>query len=104
MLSRFLTLSLPGDFDGLGFDRLLLLVGAHRALERHLAVDGDDLDVVGVGRQRVVLGERAANLLRQLTVGGGFLLLIRRHGTFGAVALVDLGVVGRGLSGRGGRP
>src|SRR4029077_386910 len=64
--------------DGLGLDGGLLVFGAHRALQGYFAVLADDLNVVSIGRQRLVIVKSRANLLGELAVGWIHFLLIGR--------------------------
>lgn len=74
---------LASNFDSLGFDAALLFFRPDWTPQRNLAVLGDDLDVVGVDRERAVVVERSANLLGNGAVRGIHLLLVG-----GGIALV----------------
>src|SRR5271165_75002 len=79
-----------GDGNRLGFDVRLFVVGADGAAQRHLAVLGDDLDVMGVGRKSGVLMNSLPNLLCDRAVGGIHLLLV---GCRRCLILIHLGIV-----------
>ena len=82
-----------GDGGRFRFDGLLLCLGPDGALQGDLAVLGDDLHVVRVGRQPLVAHQRAPNLLRCLSICDGVLLLIGGHGPRLAVAHIHFAVV-----------
>ena len=82
------------DIDRLLFDVGFFLVRVDRSLERHVAVLRDDLDVVGVGRERVVFDNRAPDVARDFDVRSVLFLLIGGDFAGVAVALVYRGVIG----------
>jgi len=84
------------DVGSLGGHGLLLLDGVHRSPERDGAVLRDDLDVVSIGRERLISDDRLADIACDLEVRFVFRLLISGSG----VIFVSCGVVGSGLGGR----
>src|SRR5664279_183314 len=84
------------DFSGLGGNGLLLGLGVNRSLQRDLTVLRDDLDVVGVGRQRFVTHDGLTNLLRTVAVRTIFLLLVGGRFILILISLIHLGIVDSG--------
>src|SRR6187431_1455423 len=62
-----------------GFDRAALGLGFHRPAQGDLAVDGDDLDVLGREGQRLVAHQVLADLLGDLEIGSAASLVHRRQ-------------------------
>jgi hypothetical protein len=85
-----------GHFNSFGLDVLAFLVSMDRSLQCHLPVLGNDFDVVSVSGQGLVINHRLSDLLHDFAIRQGVLCLIRRGLGFGAITLVDFGIV-RGL-------
>jgi hypothetical protein len=82
------------DSRSLGLNVALLIVRSNRTLQCDLTVLGDDLDVVSVGRKRLVFHDRRPDLLGYIPISGLVSLLIGCGGVFIRIALIGFGVVG----------
>src|SRR5258708_36549432 len=67
---------------------VLLILGTNGSLQGDFAILGDDLDVVGVRRQRLVLMNGHADFLRDFAIGLIHLLLIGGRGGLVFIGLV----------------
>src|SRR5579872_1603054 len=88
-------LAVTRNFGSLGFNRLLLIIRSHRPFERHLTVLRDDLDVVCIGRERLVFHDGLSNLLGDVAIRTIVLLLICGRLILAPITLIDFGVVRR---------
>jgi hypothetical protein len=77
----------PGHLLGFGLDGRLLFGAFHRPAQRDHPIRGDDLDVVGVGRQRFVANHGPADAGRDLPVGRVFGLVARGRVSASAFSL-----------------
>src|SRR4051812_45600978 len=78
-----------GHFGRLGSDCFFFFGRVHRPFEDYLPIVGDHLDVVRVRRQRLVVGDRLADVRGQVQIRLAVALLLGG----GAGVLVALGVV-----------
>src|SRR5258708_13805181 len=78
---------------------VLLILGTNGSLQGDFAILGDDLDVVGVRRQRLVLMNGHADFLRDFAIGLIHLLLIGGRSALVFIALVCFCIVRWGLLG-----
>src|SRR6478609_4187740 len=81
--------AVPGCSPCRSLDRAAFGLGLHRAAQRDLAVDGDDFDVLGGERERLVLHQILADLLRDVAIRGARPLIHRRQIGAVSIALVD---------------
>src|SRR4029434_770870 len=84
-----------GNLLRLRNDFRLLGVVVDRTAQRHHAAGGDDLHVVGVGREAVIGDDRLPDLLGDVEVRLVLRLVARRERIAAAVADVLSGIVGR---------
>src|ERR1700734_380083 len=82
-----------GDGDSLRLNVGFLVVGSNWSLKGDFAVLRDDLDILRVGRQRLIVHDRPADFLRQLAVRRILRLLVGSSRSGTCVTLIILGVV-----------
>src|SRR6187551_655087 len=88
-----LTVDVPGHAPGCSFDCAAFGVGFDRAAQRDLAVNGDDFDVLGGERQRLVFHQVLPDLLGDLAIRlAGSLIHGSERGAV-LIALIDLRIV-----------
>src|SRR5689334_7411181 len=75
--------------------RFLFFLRAHRPLECHFPVLGNDLHVMGVGRERGVVHQGLAYFLHDVAVGLVVLTLVGCWLSGRTIPLIDFGVIGR---------